>query len=287
MDDSGASASAICSAITPENLRKGTVPPRYQRYFLNFPSVDNMENAMNLDSLLISRDAALLGVLRPALEKISVDIEVCTEFRLGHDLLSKRKFDAVIIDCDDLPHGSDLLKSLRQTQGNAKAVAFAVVNGKTTTQDAFQAGANFVLQKPVTPLHAARCFNAALNFMVRERRRYFRHPVKMPVNIVLGDKQWKATSTDLSEGGIALSLKQALPKDAAPRVQFTLPESKIALDVEAQIAWVDLKGSAGLRFINLAKNSQELLEGWLNEQVEQQIPGGTGVLAGRSAAKPH
>ena len=42
-----------------------------------------------------------------------------------------------------------------------------------------------MLQKPVTPLHAARCFNAALNFMVRERRRYFRHPVDMPLRISL------------------------------------------------------------------------------------------------------
>src|SRR5208282_1421109 len=126
---------------------------------------------MNLDSLLISRDAALLGVLRPALGKVSVGIQVCAELPAGKDLLAKRKFDAVIIDCDDLQDGFDLLKTLRQTQSNAKSVSFAVVNGKTTIQQAFQSGANFVLQKPLTPLHAARCFNAALSFMVRERRR--------------------------------------------------------------------------------------------------------------------
>src|ERR1017187_8120573 len=122
---------------------------------------------MNLDSLLISRDAALVGVLRPALEKISVSLQVCPEVQPGHDLLAKRKFDEVIVDCDDLQNGFDLLQSLRHTQSNAKSASFAVVNGKTTTQQAFQSGANFVLQKPLTPLHAARCFNAALNFMVR------------------------------------------------------------------------------------------------------------------------
>lgn len=118
---------------------------------------------MNLDSLLISQDAALLGVLRPALEKISVNVQVCVGSQPGNNLLAKRKFDAVIIDCDDLENGFDLLRALRQTQSNAKSVSFAVVNGKTTTQEAFQSGANFVLQKPLTPLHASRCFNAALN----------------------------------------------------------------------------------------------------------------------------
>jgi DNA-binding response OmpR family regulator len=93
---------------------------------------------MNLDSLLISQDAALLSVLRPALEKISVNVQICPGIQPGNDVLAKRKFDAIVIDCDDLQNGRDLLKSLRQTQSNAKSVAFAVVNGKTTTQEAFQ-----------------------------------------------------------------------------------------------------------------------------------------------------
>ena len=117
---------------------------------------------MNLDSLLISHDAALLGVLRPTLEKISVTIEICPDSRPSMEVLAKRKFDAVIIDCDDLQDGVTILRDLRKTQSNSKSVAFAVLNGKTTTQEAFQYGANFVLQKPLTPLHASRCFNAAL-----------------------------------------------------------------------------------------------------------------------------
>jgi len=42
---------------------------------------------MNLESLLISRDAALLGVLRPTLEKISVSVEVCTGTQTGSEML--------------------------------------------------------------------------------------------------------------------------------------------------------------------------------------------------------
>ena len=131
----------------------------------------------------------------------------------GNDLLAKRKFDAVIIDCDDLQNGFDLLESLRQTQSNAKSVSFAVVNGKTTTQQAFQSGANFVLQKPLTLLHASRCFNAALNFMVRERRRYFRHPVDMPLRISLPHNQeMTATATNVSEGGMAIRVLGKMAK---------------------------------------------------------------------------
>jgi DNA-binding NarL/FixJ family response regulator len=229
--------------------------------------------AMNLESLLISQDAALLGVLRPTLEKISVDIHVCPDAHTRSDLLRKRKFDAVIIDCDDLQNGVDLLKSLRQTQSNAKSVAFAVVNGKTTTQEAFQFGANFVLQKPLTPLHAARCFNAALNFMVRERCRYFRHPVEIPLRVILPHNQeLTATSTNLSEGGMAIRILGKLPKDMQAQFRFTLPGVNTSLDLKGQVAWADGTGHAGIRFVEVPQSSQYQLEKWLNDRLQEEMP---------------
>ena len=228
---------------------------------------------MNLDSLLISQDAALLGVLRPALEKISVNVQVSPEPQRSKDLLAKHKFDAVIIDCDDLQDGFDLLKALRQSQSNAKSVAFAVVNGKTTTQQAFQSGANFVLQKPLTPLHASRCFNAALNFMVRERRRYFRHPVDMPLRISLPHNQeLTATATNVSEGGMAIRILSKLPKEAEAQFRFTLPATNISLELKGQVAWADGTGHAGIRFIEVPQSSQYQLEKWLTDRMQSEIP---------------
>src|SRR5438309_1355028 len=129
---------------------------------------------MPLESLLLSRDTELVDVLRPTLEKLAIEVEICHEPRTAADILISDKFDAVIVDCDDLTGGLEVLQGLRGTPSNKNSVTFAILNGKkTTTQEAFGLGANFVLQKPISPLNAMRCFNAALNFMVRERRRYF------------------------------------------------------------------------------------------------------------------
>lgn len=227
---------------------------------------------MNLESLLISRDAALLGVLRPTLEKLSVSVEVCSGAQTGENLLGKRKFDAVIVDCDDLSGGIDLLKRLRGTQSNASSVAFAVLNGKTTTQEAFQIGANFVLQKPLTPLNASRCFNAAMSFMVRERRRYFRHPVEMPVRIAVAqDPEMTAATTNLSEGGMAVRFTGKLSKDAECKLQFTLPGSHTSLELQGKIAWVD-EGHAGIRFVEVPQSSQYQLDKWLTERIQNELP---------------
>ena len=228
---------------------------------------------MNLESLLISRDAALLGVLRPTLEKLSVNVEVCAAIQAGSDMLTKHKYDAVIVDCDDLQGGVELLQSLRKSRSNASSVTFAVLNGATTTQDAFKLGANFVLQKPLTPLNATRCLNAALSFMVRERRRYFRHPLDMPVRISLSDaRELTAAATNISEGGIAIRVQGQLPKDTKACLRFTLPGSNTSLEIHGNIAWADSSGNAGINFVEVPQSSQYQLEKWLTDRLQDEMP---------------
>jgi DNA-binding response OmpR family regulator len=236
---------------------------------------------MPLESLLLSRDVEVLRILRPTLERLSIQVEICQEAKKAGEILLAEKFDAVIVDCDDLPGGVELLQSLRSTASNKNTVTFAVLNGKkTSTQQAFGMGVNFVLQKPITTLNASRCFNAALNFMERERRRYYRQPLEMPVVVVLDDKEVKATSTNLSEGGMALFSRQALPKHGSARLRFTLPKSNLALEIESEVAWADLKGHAGLRFVNVPESTQESLEKWFNQDMEKQLPGSIENLPG-------
>ena len=167
-------------------------------------------------------------------------------------------------------------------------MTFALLNGrKTTMQDAFGMGANFVLQKPISQVNASRCFHAALNFMVRERRRYYRQPAKMLVTVVLDEKEIKATSKNISEGGMALMMHQALPKDVPIRLQFTLPSTQRTMDVEAEVAWADVKGHAGLRFLNVPQSSQEHLDQWLTEEMENLLPGAKEILAGSGSEAIH
>ena len=229
---------------------------------------------MTLESLLLSRDLEVVRILRPTLEKLSIQVEICQEAKKANEILIAEKFDAVIVDCDDLQGGREVLQGLRATPSNKNSVTFAVLNGKkTTTQEAFEMGVNFVLQKPISTLNASRCFNAALNFMVRERRRYYRQPVKMPVRVMIDEKELKATSTNISEGGIALMMHKAIPKTGKPRLLFQLPESSVAFDVESEVAWVDIKGHVGLRFLNVPQSCKDQLDKWLSLQMED-LPGG-------------
>ena len=229
---------------------------------------------MTLESLLLSRDAEVVRVLRPTLEKLSIEVEICQEAKKASEILISEKFDAVIVDCDDLPGGLEVLQGLRATPSNKNSVTFAVLNGKkTTTQEAFGMGVNFVLQKPISNLNASRCFHAALSFMERERRRYFRQPVKMPVRVVLDEKELRATSTNISEGGIALHVAPGAPQER--QASFAIHAARNPNGTGRGIGSSMGRHERARRdcaFAMCPQSSQELLEQWLNQQMEQPGP---------------
>jgi len=234
---------------------------------------------MTLESLLVTRDQQVIGILRPTMEKLSIDVEVCRGARSGNEILSSEKFDAVIVDCDDLEGGLDVLKSLHTSLSNKNSVTFAILNGQTTTQAAFDMGAKFVLQKPISQLNAMRCFSAALNFMVRERRRYFRHPVEVGVWLEFGAEKFQATGTNLSDGGMAIHFRGRLPKGGLSAVSFAVPDGDSVIEAKAKLAWVDGSGRAGIRFLEIPTKSREILDNWLTErmvklglQIEESSP---------------
>jgi CheY-like chemotaxis protein len=224
---------------------------------------------MILECLLVSRDQEVVRVLRPALEKLSINLEVCSGARSGREILSSEKFDAVVVDCDDLQGGMEVLKDLRKQPSNKNSVTFAILNGKTTTRQTFEIGTNFVLQKPIQPVNALRCFSAALGLMTRERRRYYRHPVDMPTTIIFADgPDLKVTATNLSEGGMAVQFHGKLPKAPIAKVQFTLPGTRTSMEPRADIAWADGSGHAGIRFVEVPQTSREQMDRWLTAQID-------------------
>jgi len=228
---------------------------------------------MRLESLLVSRDTELAKTLQPALERFAIGMEVCVGPNAGAEILGSEHFDAVIIDCDDLQGGLEVLKQARGGSANRSSVALAVLNGKTTTRQAFDLGASFVLQKPVSLQNAVRCASAAVSMMARERRRYYRHPVDMSVTLFFGeDARLEARTTNISDGGMAVELKQPLPGKGLSGVKFTPNGMASPLELKAEVAWADEKGRMGIRFAKVPSRHLEQLEAWLAQSFATKFP---------------
>ncbi|MCI0350656.1 MAG: response regulator [Acidobacteriales bacterium] len=222
-----------------------------------------------LAALVLSHDLETVRVMRRVLDECRVQHESATALQPALEALGKRKFDAVIIDCDDLSGGKDVLKQVRETPSNKRAITFAIISNGTTVQDAFALGANFVLDKPLSPERAARSFRAAHGLMMRERRRYFRHKVKVAVSIYLpSGHEVKGMLTNLSETGVAIDLPQRIEKNTQVRVRFHLPATDKSVEAKGEIAWYDNGKQAGIRFLHIEQKVQRDLDQWLTKRFE-------------------
>ena len=67
---------------------------------------------MATQSLVVSRDPEILGVLRPLMNELGMSVKFCPASRAMHTLQNE-KFDTVIVDCDD-DIDAVLLAQLRQ-----------------------------------------------------------------------------------------------------------------------------------------------------------------------------
>jgi len=144
-----------------------------------------------------------------------------------------------------------------------------MIGGVTSAREAFDQGANFVLDKPLSPDRVQRSFRAAHGLMLRERRRYFRHEVDFPVTLDFDGSVVRATVNNLSEGGLAVFSQRELPKTGNVRLSFTLPGTKIAIDGRGEVAW-HTGDRAGIRILFMPETAKTSLSTWLAQVTEKQ-----------------
>jgi CheY-like chemotaxis protein len=240
---------------------------------------------MALQSLLLSRDDDVIRVLRRVLNDLEIDVEVCQAPDTAGEQLARHKWDAIIIDCDDVHGAVDILRTVRRTPSNKTSVTFAITNGITSVRNAFELGANVALEKPLTPDRALHSFRAAYGMILAERRRYYRHPVSIAVTIKFEDKdggrtqELLADAVNISEGGMAVKLKSAPPQTKAiGTLHFMLPGTKTWIETHGTIAWADAEGLAGIRFENPPYSVKDHLARFFNQVM--------GIKEEKKPAKP-
>jgi c-di-GMP-binding flagellar brake protein YcgR len=102
--------------------------------------------------------------------------------------------------------------------------------------------------------------------MKKERRHNSRIPVHIPVQMSSRESgaQFKVNTTDLGEGGLAVSLPRRSKPHGRWLISFTLPGTVEPLEVEAEFAWEGTGTQVGLRFQNQSAEFTRKLNEWLS-----------------------
>ena len=218
---------------------------------------------MTFHALLVSKDEEAAAVLTPLLSRCGVTV-ACCGYPEALCRLTEEKFDSVIVDFDD-PHSASLvLQNASQVTSGVKAVTVALLSDKTKVRNVFGAGANFILYKPISVEQAEASLRAATALIKRERRRSFRVPVQVPIQLqVENGTPLEGILLDLSEDGMDVLAAQPLCPGARISAQFNLPDGNTEIQGSGEIAWASPNGQAGVRFIDLPDNLRATLKTWV------------------------
>ncbi len=230
-------------------------------------------SANSADALLVSNDAVTIEQLSESMQQLAIFPEVCIEVPTALVLLNRRKFDAVIVDLPLRGQANAVLETIRRSPSNRTAVIFTVSDSDAETVSAFKAGSDFVLRRPLSLTSIGQSLRVAYGLILRERRRYFRCPVKIPVAICGADMpEVHGQTVNISESGMAISTSIPLRPEVKVQVHFTLPDHESRFVVGATIRWCK-ESCLGLQFTSVSPRLTSELQEWLLRRLEEGLPG--------------
>ena len=223
---------------------------------------------MDLKALLLSSDEKIVRILRRTLGDLEISVEHCSSPEIALRYLTRERFEAIIVDCT-AESTAEVLRSARSAPCNKRAVAMAILEPGIGLRSAFDFGAHFILYKPVSPERAKSSFRAARALMKKERRRNSRAAVRIPVEMSSRESgaKLKVNTTDLGEGGLAVSLPRRTKPQGRWQLSFTLPGSQTPVQMNAELAWEGPGMQVGLRFIDVSREVARQLREWLSRNL--------------------
>jgi diguanylate cyclase (GGDEF)-like protein/PAS domain S-box-containing protein len=223
-------------------------------------------------ALLVSADPATIQQFSRALRELSISPEACQDAASAALLLKRRKFDAVIVDLQLGDQSGLILDEVHLSTSNRTAVTFGIGDNDAEVTSDSRKKSQFVFERPLSARSIHKTLKPAYGLILRERRRYFRCPVSMPVIIQRQRRQEiHCISVNISGGGMALSTQVPLPPGEGVRVQFTLPNHEAPVLAESTICW-SKTGHLGVRFLSVSEEHKSELQVWLSQKLEQTLP---------------
>ena len=220
-----------------------------------------------LEALLLTRDPQAVRTVAFTLDALDVDLQACSSVEESLPIINRHRFDTVLVDCDDAAHAPQILQAIRASKVNRNSIVLALLSDQTTVQQAYQIGANFALDKPVSAEQLTRSMRAAQGLIMLDRRGHRRN-LHGASGAILVDTaiELPVTVTSISESGVSIECARQLDEGGAAKLRILLPGSKKPLELKGEIIWTTIEGRAGIRFQILPLETKHELETWIEKR---------------------
>ena len=175
------------------------------------------------------------------MSELEIGMELCADAEAAIHQLTRRRFEAVIVDCTDQRTASRVLRSARSAPVNKRAVAVAILSGQTGVGGGVRSGS------PLRPSPAALA-GARQNQLSRRacldeartapERPHSRSILQSPFKSTTAPDNCAPRPLDLGEGGMAIpaGASSKKPRRRSPS-SFLCREPQDNIECVAHVAW--------------------------------------------------
>ncbi len=104
---------------------------------------------MGYQALLFCPDDRTARIVSRVCTELDFTVEPVHELFAAVKQLMTKRYDAIVVDCENEQHASLLFKSARDSSSNRDSLAMALVEGQAGAAKAYRIGTNFLLTKPI------------------------------------------------------------------------------------------------------------------------------------------
>jgi DNA-binding response OmpR family regulator len=220
---------------------------------------------MKLTALVMCRVPAAVKVLFAAFAELGVEYRIAFSAAETLDILSSGRYSALVVDFD-LPFAAEALKSARALDLKQRPVLFGMAGRAMPVAGVFQAGANFVLYKPLDPEQVLHSFRAARAFMRQDRRSQKRQQSETLGYVQLPGGTIPVLVHELTEQGFSIQAAEELTPQRGVSLRFLLPGTTQVVRATGDFIWTDKFGRAGFYFTDIPAASRRDLAAWLRKR---------------------
>ena len=216
--------------------------------------------------LVVDDDPLICELIRDVLESAEIKSQTTCDSQQASILIRENKFEAVFLDVRmPAPDGIALARQVRASALN-RTTPIAMITGESDRQlitKVFEAGATFVLFKPIDRHRLMRLLRVSEDVIQRESRQFQRVKVTCKVSMQRDQERSVGRTLDMSLNGAMVCADKTFAVGSMIQVDLELTHGKAALSGTARVVRVVGVDCMGLHFENVplahARKIQEFL----------------------------
>jgi CheY-like chemotaxis protein len=226
-----------------------------------------MTPEMVFDCLLVSHDPAVVCVLDPILQDLSMSTSVCPDATEASDILRQVSTDLVVVDLDN-EDSTELVRRLGTSELHQKPTVLGV-----SATDRVLPGVHVLLRKPFNQQSGMNSLRRAYSRMVQDFRKHTRFALM--TSVVARDEQDRPISimvTNIGQGGLGFTAKIKIVPGTVLSMRVPLSGLGHHITIRARVLWNRDYGAAGCAFVELTDGDGRLLRDWLESKYRIRKP---------------